>query len=67
LYGCETWSLTFREEHRLRVSENVVLRRIFEPKKKKEVAETWRKFHNKEFCNFYSSPVFVRVIQLRRM
>jgi hypothetical protein len=45
LYGCETWSLTLREEHRLRVFENKVLRRIFGPKRD-EVTEEWRKLHN---------------------
>jgi hypothetical protein len=42
LYGCDTWSLTLREEHRLRVSENRVLRRIFGPKRD-EVTESWTK------------------------
>jgi hypothetical protein len=46
LYGCETWSLTLREEHRLRVFENRVLRRIFRPKREEEVS--WRKLHNDE-------------------
>ena len=45
LYGCETWSLTFRDERRLSVFENRVLRRIFGPKRD-EVAEEWRKLHN---------------------
>jgi len=47
LYGCETWSLILREERRLRVSENGILRRIFEPKKD-EVTGEWRKLHNEE-------------------
>jgi hypothetical protein len=47
LYGCKTWSLTLREEHRLRVFENRVLRRIFGPKKD-EVTGDWRKLHNEE-------------------
>jgi hypothetical protein len=50
LYGCETWSLTLREEHRLRVFENRVLRRIFEPKRD-EVMGEWRKLHNEELHN----------------
>jgi hypothetical protein len=54
LYGCETWSLALREEHRLRVFENRVLRRIFGPKKD-EVTEKWRKLHNEELHNLYSS------------
>jgi hypothetical protein len=48
LYGYETWSLTLREEHRLRVLENRVLRRIFGPKRDEVIGE-WRKFHNEEF------------------
>jgi hypothetical protein len=47
LYGCESWSLTFREECRLRVFENRVLRRIFGPKRD-EVRGEWRRLHNKE-------------------
>ena len=47
LYGCDSWSLTLKEEHRLRVSENRVLRRIFVPKRDK-VTEEWRKLHNEE-------------------
>jgi hypothetical protein len=47
LYRCETWSLTLREEHRLRVFENRVLRRIFEPRRD-EVTGGWRKLHNEE-------------------
>jgi hypothetical protein len=66
LYGCETWSLTLREEHRLRVFENRVLRRIFEPKRD-EVTEGWRKLHNEELHGLYSSPSIVRVIKARRM
>jgi hypothetical protein len=66
LYGCETWSLTLREEHRLRVSENRVLRRIFGPKRD-EVTGGWRKLHNEELHGFYSSPIFFRVIKARRM
>jgi hypothetical protein len=55
LYWCETWSLTLREEHRLRVFENRVLRRIFGPKRD-EVTVEWRKLHNEELCDLYSSP-----------
>jgi hypothetical protein len=50
LYGCETWSLSLREEHRLRVFENRVLRRIFEPKRD-EMMGDWRKLHNEELHN----------------
>jgi hypothetical protein len=51
LYGCETWSLTLREEHRLRVFENRVLRRIFGPKREED--GSWRKLHNEEFHSLY--------------
>jgi hypothetical protein len=56
LYGYETWSLTLSEEHRLRVFENRVLRRIFGPKRD-EVTGEWRKLHSEELHNLYSSPV----------
>jgi hypothetical protein len=65
-YGCETWSLTLREEHRLRVFENKVLRRIFGPKRN-EVKRGWRKLHNEELCHLYSSPSIIRIIKSRRM
>jgi hypothetical protein len=63
LYGCETWSLTLREEHRLRVFENRVLRRIFEPKRD-EVTGEWRKLHSEELVLF---PDIIRQIKSRRM
>jgi hypothetical protein len=66
LYGCETWSLTLREERRLRVFENRALRRIFVPKRG-EVTGEWRKLHNRELNDLYSSPIIVRVIKSRRM
>ena len=66
LYGCETWSLTLWEERKLRVFENRVLRRIFGPKRD-EVKGEWRKLHNEELHNLYSSPNIVRVIKSRRM
>jgi hypothetical protein len=66
LYGCETWSLTLREEHRLRVFEDRVLRRIF-GLKRDEVTGGWRKLHNEELHGFYSSPSIVRVIKAGRM
>jgi hypothetical protein len=65
LYRSETWSLTLREEHRLRVFENRVLRRIFGPKR--EADGSWRKLHNDELHNLYSSINIVRVIKSRRM
>jgi hypothetical protein len=61
LYGCETWSLTLGEEHRLRVFENRVLRRIFGPKREED--GTWIKLHNDELHSLYSSPNIVRVIK----
>jgi hypothetical protein len=64
LYGCETWSLTVRVDHRLRVFENGVLRRIFELKRG-EVTEGWRKLRNKKLCDFYSSPGIIRHIKSR--
>ena len=66
MYGCETWSLTLREERRLRVFENRVLSRIFGPKRD-EVTGEWRKLHNEELNNLYSSPNIVRVIKSRIM
>jgi hypothetical protein len=63
LYGCETWSLSLREEYRLRVIENRVFRRIFGPKRD-EVTGEWRKLHNEELCDFYSLPI--RIIKSRR-
>jgi hypothetical protein len=65
LYGCETWSLTLREEHRLRVFENRVLRRIFGHKREED--GSWRRLHNDELHSLYSSPNIVRVIKSRRM
>jgi hypothetical protein len=61
LYGCETWSLTLGEEHRLRVFENRVLRRIFGPKREED--GSGRKLHNDELHSLYSSPNIVRVIK----
>jgi len=61
LYGCETWSLTLREERRLRV-----LRRVFGPKRE-EVTGEWKKLHNEELSDLYSLPNIVRVVKSRRM
>jgi hypothetical protein len=65
LYGCETWSLTLREDHRLRVFESRVLRRIFGPKRDED--GSWKKLHNDELHSLYSSPSIVRVIKSMRM
>jgi hypothetical protein len=65
LYGCETWSLTLREEHRLKVFENRVLRRIFGPKRD-EVTGKWRKLLNEELHDFYSSPSIIRIMKYGR-
>jgi len=64
LDGCETWSLILREERRLRVFENRVLRRVFGPKRD-EVTGEWRKLHNEELNDLYCSPDIVRVIKWR--
>jgi hypothetical protein len=66
LYGCETWFLKLREEHRLRMFENRVLRRIF-GSKRNEVTRGWRKLHNEEPHNLYSSSSIIRMIKSRRM
>ena len=66
LYGCETCSLTLREEHRLRVFENRVLRKIFGPKRN-EVTVELRKLHKEELKDLYSTPNIVRVIKSRRI
>jgi hypothetical protein len=66
LYGCETWSLTLREERRWRVFENRVLRRVFGPKRD-EVTGEWRKLFNEELNDLYSLPNIVRVVKSRRM
>jgi hypothetical protein len=65
LYGCETWSLTLGEEHRLRVFENRVLRRIFGPKRDED--RSWRKLHNDEIHSLYPSPNIIGAIKSRKM
>jgi hypothetical protein len=66
VFGCESWSLTSREECRLRVFENKVLRRIFGPKRD-EVTGEWIRLHNKVLYALYSSPNIIRVIKSRRL
>jgi hypothetical protein len=66
MYGLENWFSTLRWEHRLRVFENRVLRRIFGTKRG-EVTGGWRKVHNEELHNFYSSPSVIRMMKLKKM
>jgi hypothetical protein len=66
LYGCETWFLTLREEHRLRVFENKMPSRIFGPKED-EVTGEWRRLHNEELHILYSSPNIIRQIKSMKM
>jgi hypothetical protein len=66
LYGCETWSVTLREEHRLRVCENRVLRRVFGPRRD-EVKGEWRKLHSGELHSLYPSSDIIGQIKSRRM
>ena len=66
LYGCESWSLTLREEHRLRVFENKVVRKIFRAKKD-EITGEWRKLHNAKLHALYSSPNIIRNLKSRRL
>jgi hypothetical protein len=66
LYGCKTWSLTLRGEHRQEAFENRVLRRIF-GSKRDEVTGEWKKLHNEELHDLYSSPSIIRIIKARRM
>jgi hypothetical protein len=65
LYGCRTWTFTLREEQRLRVFENRVLRRIFGSKREED--GSWRKLHNDELHSLYSSPNIVSVFKSRMM
>jgi hypothetical protein len=66
LYGCEIWSLALKDEHRLKMFENRVLRRIFGPKRD-EVTGEWRKLHNEELHDLYSMPSIITIIKARSM
>ena len=66
MYGCEAWSLTLREERKLRFFEKMVLRRIFGPRRV-EVTGEWRRLHNEELNDLYTSPTLVRMIKSRIM
>jgi hypothetical protein len=63
---CENWSLTFRKKYRLRVFENRVLKKMFGPKGD-EVTGGWRRLHNEELRDLYSSPSVIRIIKSKRM
>jgi hypothetical protein len=65
LYGCEAWSLTIREEHRLRVFENRILKQIFGAKR--DTNGDWRWLHNEELHSLYCSSNIVRMIKSRRL
>jgi hypothetical protein len=65
VYGCESWTLALREEHKLRVFDNRVLRRIFLPERN-EVTGGWRKLLNEELHNSFSSAIIIRMIRFRR-
>jgi hypothetical protein len=66
LYGYETWSLTLTEEHKLTVFENRVLRKIFGPNRQ-DVTGDWRKLHNEELYDFYSSPNMITTVYVKRI
>ena len=66
LYDCETWSIILREEHRLRMFENKVLRMIFGAKRDGNTGE-WRQLYNAELYAFYSSPNIIRDLKWRRL
>ena len=66
LYGCESWSTTLADKHKLRVFENKVLRKIYGPKRDEMTGE-WRRLHNEELHGLYDSPDVVRIMKSRRL
>jgi hypothetical protein len=66
LYGSETWPVTLREGHRMRVYENRVLKRIFGPKRE-EMVGGWKRLHNEDYHNLYASPIIIGRTNSRRM
>ena len=66
LYGCQAWSLILRKKHRLRLFENRVLRKIFDPKRDEVIGE-WRRLHNKGLYDLYTSPKIIPVIKSQRI
>jgi hypothetical protein len=66
LYGCESWSTTLADEHKLRVFENKVLRKIYGPKRD-EITGEWRRLHNEELHELYDSPDIIRIMKSRRL
>ena len=66
LYACETWTLTLREEKRLQLFENKVLRKIFGPKRDDQIGK-WRRLHNSELHDLYGKPDIIRIVKSRRL
>jgi len=66
LYGCESWSTTLADEHKLRVFENKILRKIYGPKRDEMTGE-WRRLHNDELYGLYDSPNVVKIMKSRRL
>jgi len=66
LYGCESWSMILADEHKLRVFENKVLRKIYR-KKRDEMTGEWRRLHNEELHGLYDLPNVVKIMKSRRL
>ena len=66
VYGCESWSTTLANEHKLRVFENKVLRKIYGPKRD-EITGEWRRLHNEELQGLYVSPDIIRIMKSQRL